>query len=337
MNFSTNNSQVISRRTWLRQAGLGFGMLPLANLLAAESPNPLTARLSHFAPKAKAVIYLFMHGGPSQVDTFDPKPALTKYDGQPTPESLQGLQLQFTDLKKQKLMASKQQFRRCGQSGIEICDTLRNLQTVADDICVLRGCHHEIFNHTPGIWLMNTGHDRMGRPSLGAWASYGLGNVADNLPSFVVMADGPLKPGAGVWGSGFLPAVYQGTRFDSGSTPIPNLAAPKEMASADQRALIDYVQSLNRKHAQTRTDDSNLEARIASYELAYRMQSSAPDAVDLVARRKPHVPRMGQVSANSASSLAGWWNEARALCRFIMVAARPVGTRTATTTTANPK
>jgi uncharacterized protein (DUF1501 family) len=285
--------QPLSRRDWLRGAGLGFGLLPLTDLLAREAPNPLAARPPHFAAKAKAVIYLFMHGGPSQMDSFDPKPALDRYDGQSAPESFHGLQLQFTDVKKQKLLASQQIFRPRGRSGIVMCDALQRLADVADELCVLRGCHHDIFNHTPGIWLMNTGHDRIGRPSLGSWVNYGLGSLSDNLPSFVVMTDGPLKPGAGVWGNGFLPAVYQGSRFDSGSTPIPNLAPATELGATDQRAVVDYVQSLNRQHAEKRGDDSDLEARVASYELAFRMQAAAPEAVDLTREMQATRDRYG--------------------------------------------
>ena len=264
-----------SRRDLLGIAGLGFGSLALADLFALEAKRP------HFTPKSKAVIYLFMHGGPSQVDTFDPKPALAKYDGQIAPDSFHQLQLQFTEVKKQKLLGSKQTFRRCGKSGLEICDSFRHLQTVADDLCVLHGCHHEIFNHTPAIWLLNTGHDRMGRPSLGSWTTYGLGSASNNLPAFVVMSDGPLKPGAGVWGNGFLPAIHQGTPFERGNTPIPELTPHRAFAGSDQRAILDYIQSLNRGHLEKRANDTDLEARIASYELAYRMQSAAPEAIDL--------------------------------------------------------
>jgi hypothetical protein len=285
-----NQRTPLTRREILCRAGMGFGMLPLTELLSRDTAgaavNPLAARPPHLAPKARAVIYLFMHGGPSQVDCFDPKPALKQYDGKLAPESLHNLQLQFTEVKKQKLMASRQTFRKCGSAGIDMCGTLRHLATVADELCILRGCHHEIFNHTPGIWLMNTGHDRMGRPSLGSWVTYGLGSMADNLPAFVVMTDGPLKPGPGVWGHGFLPAVHQGTRFNGGTVPIPNLSPPKELAASNQRAVLDYVQALNRAHADSRRDDSNLEARIASYELAFRMQAAGPEAVDLARETK---------------------------------------------------
>jgi hypothetical protein len=280
---------MFTRRDFLMTAGLGFGALPLVQLLGrdralADNPladNPLAPRPPHFAAKAKRVIYLFMHGGPSHVDTFDPKPQLTRFHDQAPPASVHNLQFQFTDIRRQKLMASQQTFRKCGHAGIEICDSLPHLQRRADDLTLLRGCHHEIFNHTPGIWLMNTGHERLGRPSLGSWVTYGLGSEADNLPAFVVMTDGPLKPGPGVWANGFLPALYQGTRLSDGASPIPNLRRPAEFDGGNQRARLDFTQSLNRGHLAARPGDGELEARIASYELAFRMQAAAPDTVDL--------------------------------------------------------
>jgi hypothetical protein len=160
----------ISRRDWLRHSGMGCGLLALQSMRARELGIP------DFAPTAKRVIWLFMHGGPSQVDTFDPKPALAKFDGKAPPENFHDLQLQFTDVRKQKLMASRFKFSRCGESGIEMSDGFEHLKKHADDLAVIRGCHHEVFNHTPGIWLVNSGHDRMGRPSMGAWLSYGLGS-----------------------------------------------------------------------------------------------------------------------------------------------------------------
>ncbi len=226
------------------------------------------------------MIYLFMHGGPSHVDTFDPKPVLTQFDGQPPPAEFHSLKLQFTDISKQKLMGTGQTFSRCGRSGLEICDSLPMLQKCADDLCVVRSMHHDVFNHTPAIWMLNTGSQLPGRPSLGAWLSYGLGSVSDNLPAFVVMHSRPLKPGPGVWGSGFLPAVYQGTPISTGAVPIPHVAPPKALGLGGQRAVLDYVQAMNREHARLR-DDTELDARIASYELAFRMQSAAPEAVDL--------------------------------------------------------
>jgi hypothetical protein len=265
----------ISRRDWLRHSGMGCGLLALQSMRARELGIP------DFAPTAKRVIWLFMHGGPSQVDTFDPKPALAKFDGKAPPENFHDLQLQFTDVRKQKLMASRFKFSRCGESGIEMSDGFEHLKKHADDLAVIRGCHHEVFNHTPGIWLVNSGHDRMGRPSMGAWLSYGLGSENDNLPSFVVMNDGPLKPGTGVFGSGFLPAKFQGTKLNLQGPPIPNLNPMEGLAREDQRGMLDYLQKLNRRHQTPGLPDSQLEARIASYELAYRMQMSAPEATDL--------------------------------------------------------
>jgi Protein of unknown function (DUF1501) len=291
---------VWTRRQMLQRAGLGFGSLAVADLLSrdAVAANPLAPRPPHFPARAKAVIYLFMHGGPSQVDTFDPKPALARRDGQAPPAEYHELRLQFTDVRNQKLMASRQKFTRSGRAGIPISDSMPRLQHVADELCVLRGMHHEIFNHTPGIWLMNTGHDRMGRPSLGSWVTYGLGSESESLPAFVVMNDGPLKPGPGVWGSGFLPAVHQGTNLRPGSTPIPDLRRPTGLDTDAQRQILDYAQSLNRAHHEARPDDRELDARIAGYELAYRMQSAAPEAVDLAreteATRRLYGPRFGE-------------------------------------------
>jgi Protein of unknown function (DUF1501) len=283
-------SVLLNRRDWLSHAGGSLGGVSLASLLAREerlfadgglaAGNPLAAKAPHFPAKAKAVIYLFMHGGPSHMDILDPKPMLTKFDGQTPPEEFHKIKQEFTDVKKQKLMGSAQTFSRCGQSGIEICDSLPNLQQCADEMCVIRSMHHEVFNHTPAIWLANTGSQFPGRASLGAWLSYGLGSESDNLPSFVVMHSKPLKPGPGVWGNGFLPAVYQGTRISSGASPVPYLTPPSALAGGNQRAVLDYMQGLNQEHAQHR-HDRVLDARIASYELAFRMQSAAPEAVDL--------------------------------------------------------
>jgi hypothetical protein len=300
MSIDEDRMAGMSRRTWLKRAGLGFGAVALDELLSrdAAAVNPLAPRAPHFAPRAKAVISLFMHGGPSQVDTFDPKPALTRLNGEAPPAEFHRLQTQFTDVSRQRLLASSQRFRRCGHAGIEICDDLPHLQQMADELCVLRGMHHEIFNHTPGIWLMNTGHDRMGRPSLGSWVTYGLGAVTENLPAFVTMSDGPLKPGPGVWGNGFLPAVYQGTHLRPGPAAVPHLQRPTDLSASAQRELLDYAQALNARHRDERPGDSDLDARIASYELAFRMQSAAPEAVDLAreteATRRLYGPGFGE-------------------------------------------
>jgi hypothetical protein len=274
---------MLSRRDWLARAGLGCGAVALQQMLVRSAGAG--ALPPHFPPTAKRVIWLFMHGGPSQMDTFDPKPELTKRHGQQPPASMHDLKLQFTDVRSQKLMGSDFSFSRCGDSGIEISDGFAHLQRHADDLAVIRSCHHEVFNHTPAIWLMNTGHDRMGRPSMGSWLSYGLGSETDNLPGFVVMNDGALKPGTGVWGSGFLSARHQGTKLNMSGPPIANLTARGD----GQREMLDYVQTLNAMHKVKRPADSELEARIESYELAYRMQMAAPDAVDI--SREPQATR----------------------------------------------
>lgn len=282
--MSIDDFSMASRREWLRSSAGAVGMLALAELLGEANParaaeRPAVAR-PHHPPRARSIIYLFMHGGPSQVDTFDPKPSLTRYDGTPPPEAFHSLNLQFTDVRKQKLMASRQTFSRCGESGLAICDSLPQMQRCADDLCIVRSLHHEVFNHTPAIWLMNTGHDVPGRPSLGSWLQYGLGSLTRDLPSFVVMHAKPLKPGPGVWGNGFLPAAFQGTRLSQGATPIPYLTPPELLQRGDAGKQLAYFRSLNGEHARDR-HDTELDARIASYELAFRMQSAAPEAVDL--------------------------------------------------------
>jgi uncharacterized protein (DUF1501 family) len=280
----------------LRQAGFGFGTWALLDLLARDgrlahattpSPeNPLHARQSHFPGPAKHVIFLFMQGGPSHIDTFDPKPLLSRLHGQPLPASaVQGLQLQFTHMDA-AVLGSPQTFRRCGQSGIEIADTYPHLQTCADDLAVVRSCYHESFNHAPAQYVLNTGSARMGHPCLGSWVTYGLGSESENLPAFVVMATtGDCKGGPPVYGHGFLPGTYQPTVLRSSGAPILYLAAPEQTASpAGQREVVDMAQWLNRQHRAVRgADVDDLSSRIASYELAFRMQSAVPDAVDLAA------------------------------------------------------
>jgi uncharacterized protein (DUF1501 family) len=278
----------LTRRDMLRQTGLGFGAWALLDLLArdhrlaaASGARPLALRPAHFPAKAKHVIFLFMQGGPSQVDTFDPKPLLNKLHGQPLPTSVaHGLQLQFTK-NNAALLGSPQTFRKCGQSGIEIADSYPNLQQCADDLAVIRSCHHESFNHAPAQYMMSTGFARMGKPCLGSWVSYGLGSVSENLPGFVVMATtNDVKGGPPVYGHGFLPGAYQPTVLRSRGSPVLYLEPPA--ARRSERAVLDLSQTLNREHLRARGSDvDDLSARIASYELAFRMQSAVPDAVDL--------------------------------------------------------
>jgi uncharacterized protein (DUF1501 family) len=278
---------LLSRRDMLRQAGLGFGAWALLDLLtrdgvlAAEATsNPLRARPGHAAARAKHVIFLFMQGGPSHIDTFDPKPLLNKLHGQPLPASaVEGLQLQFTK-NDALVLGCPQTFRKCGDSGIEIADTYPHLRGCADELAVVRSCYHDSFNHAPAQYMLNTGFSRMGHPCLGSWVTYGLGSESENLPAFVVMATtGDVKGGPPVYGNGFLPGTYQPSVLRNAGSPVLYLEGPE---GKGRREVLDLVQWLNREHAAARgLDVDDLSARIASYELAFRMQSAVPDAVDL--------------------------------------------------------
>lgn len=282
------DSRAFSRRELLRKAGMGIGSLALLDLMSREATaatNPLAPHPLHHAPRARAVISLFMHGGPSQVDTFDPKPLLAKYAGQTLPESFSNLDLEFTKTSTAKVLASQRTFRKCGQSGVEISDIFEHLPKVADELAIVRSCYHTEFNHAPALYMAHSGTRLMGRPSLGAWAMYGLGSDSENLPGYVVMRDGPLKGGPTTYGNGFLPAVYSATELRSSGAPILYLDRPDAMSGDDQRRILDFSQRLNRQYLAAQNDDSNLAARIAAYELAYRMQTAAPEAVDL--RKEP--------------------------------------------------
>ena len=279
-----NDSRAFSRREFLSKAGMGIGSLAFLDLMSREAAagvNPLGSKATHHAPRARAVISLFMHGGPSQVDTFDPKPLLAKYAGQSLPASFGNLNLEFTKTSTAKVLASQRTFRRCGQSGVEMSDIFEHLPMVADELAVVRSCYHTEFNHAPALYMAHSGTRLMGRPSLGAWAMYGLGSGSENLPGYVVMRDGPLKGGPTTYGNGFLPAVYSATELRTSGAPILYLDRPDAISADDQRRILDFSQQLNRRYLASQEEDSNLAARIAAYELAYRMQSAAPEAVDL--------------------------------------------------------
>lgn len=272
-----------SRRDLLTRAGKGFGALALSSLIEQEAKAAATgARPPHFAPKAKSVIFLFMHGGVSHVDTFDPKPSLKKYDGQPLPGSFgEGLITSRIDFRKALMRGSPWEFNRCGKSGLEISSLYPHISEHADDIAVIRSCHSDAFDHAPAIYLRTSGSQFPGRPSLGSWTAYGLGSENQNLPSFVVMSDGAMKSGAGAYGAGYLPAVYQGTVFRSGQNPVLHLNSPKGVSPESQRETLDLIARMNKRHFAEREEDTALDARIASYELAFRMQAEAPDVVDI--------------------------------------------------------
>jgi hypothetical protein len=268
------------RRTFLSECAGGIGALALWNLLARD--GYAAANGPHFEPTAKSVIFLFMEGGPSQVDLFDPKPALQKWNGQSLPESMrEGLRFAFIK-PTSKIWASNRPFRPHGQSGIEMSDWLPHLSKCADDLCVVRSMYSEQFNHHPGQLLMHCGSPLVGRPSMGSWLLYGLGTESQDLPGFVVLQSGPRggSSSTGLFSSGFLPSQYQGVPFASTGEPIAYLSSAPGVDAAEQRARLDAIRALNQHHF-AKTGDAEIEARIASYELAFRMQSAAPELLDL--------------------------------------------------------
>ncbi|MBX3415580.1 MAG: DUF1501 domain-containing protein [Pirellulales bacterium] len=289
--MSTIASAVGDRRRFLCDVGAGLGAVALAALLtddrrrtlrAGETvASPLAPRTPHFAPRAKRVIYLFMHGGPSHVDLLDPKPELERLAGQPLPDSV-GPVMTRRKVAQNPLLAPIRPFRPRGQSGLEISDFLPHTVELADELCVLRGCHGDSVNHPQSVYQMNTGSILMGRPSLGSWVSYGLGTENDSLPAFVVLPDpgGGVKGGPLAWGNGYLPATYQGTTLRPGATPIVDLRPQPSISGAQQRGTLELLRGMNRRHSELRGGDSVLAARVEAYELAYRMQSAAPLAVD---------------------------------------------------------
>ncbi len=279
-----------SRREFFLRAGLGFGSLALSGLLAeaarADQPeidplNPLSPRSPHFAPKAKSVVFLFMEGGPSHIDICDPKPALKDWDGKPLPPSF-GKVFTPMGVGGNGLLPSKRTFQRHGESGMWMSDWYPHTSEVVDDLCLIRSCWADGLNHVGSVCQMNTGSILAGRPSLGSWVTYGLGTENQDLPAFVVMNDaGEPVGGPRNWGNAWLPATFQGTSFRKDDPPILHLKPPGGVSDERQRGKLGIIGDLDRIHAASRSDDSRLAARVAAYELAYRMQSHAPEAVDL--------------------------------------------------------
>lgn len=285
-----------TRRHFFERCGVGLGSMALASLLgdgstqtaigADLSANPLSPRAGHFAPRAKRVIFLFMAGGPSQFELFDRKPALQRYHDQPIPDSyLEGKRFAFMDTfskEPPKLLGTNRQFAQHGESGAWVSECLPHTAGIVDDVTFLKSVWTEPVNHAPAKLFFNAGTTQFGRPSMGAWVTYGIGSEADDLPGFVVLQSGPRGPrgGAVLWGSGFLPTAYQGVPFRSGAEPILDLSRPGEVTEAEQRAAIDAIGDLNRHRLDT-TGDQEIATRIASYEMAFRMQSSAPELIDL--------------------------------------------------------
>jgi hypothetical protein len=277
-----------TRRDWLRRMGGGFGALGLAGVLAGESAatpaggpaiNPLAPRAPHFTPRARRVIFLFMNGGPSHVDTFDRKPMLDRYDGKKPPESIK-----INRNANSTLMRSPFRFAPHGQSGIEVSELYPEVAGCVDDLCVVRSMHTDIPNHEPALLMMNSGQIQPTRPSLGSWLTYGLGSENQNLPGFVVLCPGKPVVGPQLWSNSFLPGIFQGTHINNKAIDpkaiIPHLTN-RNLGRAPQRAQLDLLQRLNELHLADHPEDGQLEARIQSLEMAYRMQFEALDAVDV--------------------------------------------------------
>ena len=257
-------------------------MLPLAGGRRAEAARPDRPWFAPSRAKVKRIIWLFMHGGPSHVDLLDPKPELGRHAGEPLPDSFGAVKTR-RKVAQNPLLGPVQPFRARGQSGLQISDFLPETARHADDLCVIRSMHGDSVNHPQSVYQMNTGSILMGRPSVGSWVAYGLGNENEDLPAFVVLPDpqGGLKGGPPAWGNGFLPATYQGVTMRTGSHPILHLQPPEGFSPSQQRDALALAEFLNREHLAARTDSDELSARIQAYELAFRMQSSAPELVDL--------------------------------------------------------
>ena len=271
-----------SRRDWLLSAGAGFGAVALAGIMQGPRAARGGVLQPHHAPKAKSVIFLFMEGGPSHIDLLDPKPALKTLAGKPLPESF-GTVITAMGESRSPVLADRRTWKQHGHNGIWVSDWLPHIATMADELAVIRSCVSDGINHSGGICQMNTGSLLGGRPSLGAWATYGLGSASDDLPAFIVMqdSDAQVVNGPRNWGAGFMPAVYQGTKLSGGEPPIANLRTPRGITADRQQAKLDLLARLNRDYATALPEETELEARIRNYELAFRMQAEAPAAVDL--------------------------------------------------------
>jgi len=293
------NVHGIGRRELLRGAGLGFGALALADILRADARPADAPRGPHFAPKAKRVIYLFQAGGPSPFETLDPKPKLRELHGQPLPESVRGGQ-RLTGMSGNQavlpLAGSFVDFARHGQSGIEFSSLLPHTGAIADRLCVLRAVHTEAINHDPAITFLSSGFQIAGRPSMGAWLSYGLGSMNTDLPAFVVLVskdasrDQPLY--SRLWGSGFLPSEHQGVQFRSGGDPVLFLSNPPGVSSTDRRSMLDALARMSRE-VRAREGDPQIDARVAQAELAFRMQTSVPEATSVAGESDATFERYG--------------------------------------------
>ncbi len=295
MNAMNHNHALrdLTRRHFFSRCSIGVGSIALASLMgerklsaapSVQMRNPLEPRRTHFPAKAKNVIFLFMAGGPSQLEMFDHKPRLTELNGQPIPESyVKGKRFAFMDTShRSNLLGSKVKFQQRGQSGAWVSELLPHTAGIVDELCFVHSCKTDLFNHAPAKFFMNTGSGLFGRPSMGAWITYGLGSECCDLPGFVVLQSGPRGPrgGAVLWGSGVLPTTYQGVPLRNQGDPIVNLSTPQSISETRQRQLVDTVRELNLKRL-VETGDDEIATRINAYEMAYRMQTSAPELMDI--------------------------------------------------------
>jgi hypothetical protein len=288
-----------TRREWLQRVGMGLPSLALGMMIGEQSSaadtsgmpaNPLLPKKPHFAPKAKRVVHLFMNGGPSQVDTFDPKPALTKYHGKPLPMTNLA-----TERKTGAGLGSPFKFKKYGKSGLEVSELFAHTAEMADELCVIRSMKADVPNHEPSLMLMNCGESRQARPAMGSWALYGLGTENQNLPGFIVMVPGgmPIAESQN-WQNAFLPGAFQGSYINTNKTKIDDLIENirnTKWSLKEQRSQLDFVADLNKRHWEARQKDAALEARIQSLELAFRMQTEAADAFD-VTKEPKHIQEM---------------------------------------------
>ena len=294
-------ARIQTRRSFFRTVGLGLETAAIAHLASRDGraapragrTDPLAPKAPHFPGKAKNVIFMFMEGAPSQMDLFDPKPALANMSGQPLPESLiKQTKLAFVK-PNAAVLASPRKFDRYGQCGMELSDYIPNIASCADDICLVRSMYTEAFNHHPGQLLLMTGSTQFGRPTLGAWTVYGLGSESENLPGFVVLSSGVgTSGGASNFMSGFLPSTYQGVMFRNSGDPILYLSNPSAVSNDRQRAALDALKDLNGEHLAD-TGDAEIASRINSYELAFRMQSAAPELLDFSKESKATLDMYG--------------------------------------------
>jgi hypothetical protein len=303
----------LRRRWFLRECGIGLGAMAAASLAAAEgsvglladesagASGPLAPRHPHFAPKAKRVIYMFQAGAPSHLELFDPKPELTRRNGQlPPPELLQGYRAAFIN-PKSALLGPKFQYVKHGQCGMELSEVLPHTGAIADDICLIRSMQTDAVNHAPAQIMMNTGSQQFGRPSFGSWTLYGLGSESQDLPGFVVLTSAKgTSGGASNYGCGFLPTMYGGIPFRSKGDPVLYLSNPAGIDSETQRASLDALQKLNQLALQS-AGDPEIAARVQSYEMAFRLQSSAPELMDIGSESKETLERYGIRDPNEAN------------------------------------